>query len=121
MSEGRGEAGFGLLEALLALLLLATFALVLLELLADGARGLAASDRRLVESRLATLALDLARLDLDPAVELAPWLPEGMEVRLERRPHGTASGRPSRLEELVVVIADAGGERLRLASLAAAR
>jgi prepilin-type N-terminal cleavage/methylation domain-containing protein len=115
MTAERRTPGFTLLETLVALVLFTGFALVLLELQGGTARDLERAGRDLEDARTAALALDLARLGLDPARELAPWLREGVEILIERQP-ATAEGARG-LERLAVVIVDPSGERFRLATL----
>lgn len=118
MTAERRCRGFTLLEMLVALVLFAGFALILLELQGGAARDLARVDRSLAEARLAALALDLARLGLDPTSELAPWLEEGVEIRLERQP---ASDEAAAFDRLEVVISGPDGARLRVATLISRR
>lgn len=115
MTAERRTPGFTLLETLVGLVLFTGFALVLLELQGGTARDLERTRRSLEDARTAALALDLARLGLDPARELAPWLPEGVEIRVERQPAGEEGAEG--LDRLAVVIADPSGERFRLATL----
>lgn len=115
MTAERCRRGLTLLETLVALILFAGFALVLLELQGGAARGLARADRSLADARMAALALDLARLGLDPASELAPWLEEGVELRLERQPASDEDA--AAFDRLEVVIGGPEGERLRVATL----
>lgn len=127
-AERRPEGGFTLLEVAIALVLLGLSALALLELWGGAARDLARARERLADARLATLALDLAQLGLDPATELAPWLEDGREVRIERRPVVAApggdagdTGAAAGLERIEVTVRDRDGVRFRLVGAGGAR